>query len=130
MMTNLPHKFFVFGSLLIILGMAHGIILGIKSDYTFAPLHAHVNLLGGFGAYLFGLFYKAFPNAASDPLAKLHFWLATAGFLIFFIGIYLAIADIQIGGPKDIVGHVGGTLATLALIVFFIISARQTKSSA
>jgi hypothetical protein len=39
-------------------GMALGIVMGISQDFTLAPAHAHLNLLGWVTMALYGLFHR------------------------------------------------------------------------
>jgi hypothetical protein len=52
-------------------GMLAGIAMGIRQDFTLQPAHAHLNLVGGVLLFLFGMYYRLFPAAADDKLAKL-----------------------------------------------------------
>jgi hypothetical protein len=59
------------GSLLLLVGMLAGIAMGIQQDFTLAPAHAHLNLVGGVLLFVFGLYYRLVPAAGSTGLAKL-----------------------------------------------------------
>jgi hypothetical protein len=59
----------------IAVGATLGIIMGIKGDFTLAPVHAHINLLGFATLAIAGLIYRAFPAAATTRLARVNFWL-------------------------------------------------------
>lgn len=56
-------------------GVSLGIVMAASHDYTFRPVHAHMNLLGWVSMALFGLWYRSTPAAAETGLARLHFWL-------------------------------------------------------
>ncbi len=58
-----------------VLGVTLGIVMAASHDYTFRPVHAHLNLLGWVGMALFGLWYRSAPASAETRLAKVHFWL-------------------------------------------------------
>lgn len=58
-----------------LLGVTLGIVMAASHDYTFRPVHAHLNLLGWVSMALFGFWYRSAPVAAETMLAKLHFWL-------------------------------------------------------
>ena len=45
------------GALLLLGGMMLGEYMGANNDFTLAPLHAHINLLGWVTLALFGTFY-------------------------------------------------------------------------
>jgi cbb3-type cytochrome oxidase subunit 1 len=59
----------------ILLGVTLGIVMAGRHDYTFKPVHAHLNLLGWASMALFGVWYRIAPAAAETKLAKTHFWL-------------------------------------------------------
>ena len=44
-------------------GMLAGIAMGIEQNFTLAPAHAHLNLVGGVLLFLFGLYYRLIPAA-------------------------------------------------------------------
>ncbi|MDH2384042.1 hypothetical protein [Bradyrhizobium sp. CER78] len=105
---------------LFLVGLGLGIGMGVAQDFTLAPAHAHLNLLGFVALFLAGLYYHAFPAAATGPLARIQAWLSVIGAVIFPIGI----AAIRIGGPAYEPVVVVGSLivfvgaALFALIVF------------
>jgi hypothetical protein len=74
-------------------GVSMGIWMGIAHDFTFAPVHAHLNLLGWASLALFGLAYRAWPALREGWSVRLHFVLSAPAALLFPIGIWLAIAQ-------------------------------------
>ncbi len=75
-------NFMLLGSLLLLVGISVGIMMGATGDHSLAPLHAHINLLGFVLMTVFGLVYRSFPNMAASGLATLHFWLHSLGTLL------------------------------------------------
>ena len=69
----------------VLLGVTLGIVMAASHDYTFKPVHAHLNLLGWASMALFGLWYRSAPAAAETRLAKVHFWLHNIGLPIQMI---------------------------------------------
>ena len=63
--------------------------MGAKGDFTLAPLHAHINLLGFVLMTLFGLLYRVMPELAGNVLAKAHFWLHQIGAFLLLIMLFL-----------------------------------------
>jgi cbb3-type cytochrome oxidase subunit 1 len=63
--------------------------MGGKGDFTFAPLHAHINLVGFVLMVLFGIVYRLFPAMATGPLATVHFWLYQVGTIVLVVMLYL-----------------------------------------
>jgi hypothetical protein len=72
---TMSNRFFRVAILYLLLGVSLGITMGASGDHSLFPLHAHLNLLGWVSMTLFGLFYRAFPDAAQTRLAKAHFWI-------------------------------------------------------
>jgi len=70
-------------------GVCLGIIMAASHDYSFRPVHAHLNLLGWASMALFGLWYRSVPVSADNLLAKLHFWFYNIAFPIQMITLTL-----------------------------------------
>ena len=66
----------------ILLGVVLGVVMAAGEDYTFRPVHAHINLLGWVSMFLFGLWYRAVPASSETRWAKAHFWLYNIAFPI------------------------------------------------
>jgi hypothetical protein len=60
--------------------MGLGIVMGIRQDFTLAPAHAHLNLLGFVVLFLSALYYRVVPAAAASAIA-------VTGAVVFPIGI-------------------------------------------
>ena len=69
------NRFLRLAVIYVLLGVTLGIVMAASHDYTFKPVHAHLNLLGWASMALFGLWYRSAPAAAETRLAKVHFWL-------------------------------------------------------
>ncbi len=72
--------------ILLIIGMAGGIYMGAREDFTLAPAHAHLNLVGGFLMFMSGMFYKARPGFL-PRVSMIHYWVALAGAILLPLGI-------------------------------------------
>ena len=101
-------------------GMAMGIAMGIKQDFSLVPAHAHMNLLGFVTLFLSGLYYRSVPAAAASKLAKVQTVLAVSGAVIFPVGI----ASVLLGDHEKylpiVVGGSLTVLAAMALLAFII----------
>jgi hypothetical protein len=104
-----------------LIGMALGIAMGIRLEFSLAPAHAHLNLLGFVALFLAALYYRVAPEAAATMLAKVHAVTAIVGAIVFPIGI----AGVLTYGherfePVVIVGAliVFSSMAQFAFIVF------------
>jgi len=111
----------------IVLGVCLGYWMGVTHDFTLSPVHAHTNLLGWVSMFLYGLFYRAVPGAATGVLPKVHAVLAVAGLPIMMAGL-----TIQLLGVPSLMGFVppmmiaGPTLVVLGMFVFAAIVFRAT----
>lgn len=68
-------------------GMTLGIVMGLRQDFTLAPVHAHINLLGFVILFLSALYYRTVPEAAGLLIAKFQAAAAIIGAIVFPIGI-------------------------------------------
>ncbi|MGZ3306056.1 MAG: hypothetical protein ACXU8U_09385, partial [Asticcacaulis sp.] len=103
--------------------------MGAKEDFTQAPTHAHINLVGGVWMFLAGLFYNAHPQL-SRRAVMIHYGLTVIGLLAFIPGI----AGAQVHAPwyAATVG-VGGLLTAISLLYFAVmvfIGTGKAKSAA
>jgi len=89
---NVSRNFILAGAVYLVIGVCFGIYMGASQDHTFAPLHAHINLLGFTLMTVFGVLYRVFPETGHSSLARLHFWLHLGGTVILLIMLYLLFA--------------------------------------
>jgi len=102
----------------LVIGVVMGIVMGITRQFQFAPVHAHVNLLGWATFAIGGLVYMLFPQAAATRLAAWHFWLLNIGAPVFMISLYLIVAGNEAAVPVTI----AGSFITLAALIVFLIN--------
>lgn len=108
---------------LLLLGLVIGIAMGVKQDFTFAPAHAHLNLVGGVLMFLAGLYYRLVPQAAADALAKIQASLHIAGAIIFPLGI----AAVRIDPARYEPFVIAGSFIVLAAILLFTLIVFRTS---
>jgi hypothetical protein len=113
-MRDIDRYFVGTGIVLAIVGMALGMVMGMQQDFTLAPVHAHINLVGWVTLVLFGLAYRA-GVARNDRWAVAHFFVAATGAVIFPIGIYFSMVDQQ----EALVG-IGGLLTFASMLLFLV----------
>jgi hypothetical protein len=107
-------------------GMAMGIAMGIKQDFSLVPAHAHMNLLGFVTLFLSGLYYRSVPAAAACKLAKVQTALAVTGAVIFPVGI----ASVLLGDhEKYLPIVVGGSLIVLAAMALLAVIVFRTNNA-
>jgi len=116
-MPRVSAAFFALASLLLLFGMALGQYMGAKNDFTLAPVHAHVNLLGWPTLAVYGTFYALTRGTMSDRLAWLNFVLSALG----TIGMVSALTMLLRTGDQAYWGAITGVfggIALLGLLVF------------
>jgi cbb3-type cytochrome oxidase subunit 1 len=117
MESALPHRFMLTAAILALIGVCFGIWMGINGDATFnfAPVHAHINLVGWVSMFLFGLWYKAHPAVANRGIAHVHYWCALVGVVCLAVGIFGHVAPAPALAPVAI----PGSLIVLASFLIF-----------
>jgi hypothetical protein len=108
-------------------GMCLGIMMGIRQDFTLAPAHAHLNLLGFVALFLSALFYRVFPDAAATLLARAHATAAFTGAIVFPTGI----ACVLLGGPErfEPVVVTGAIIVLAGMALFVCVVFRTTRQA-
>ena len=114
------------GTLLLLVGMLAGIAMGIQQDFTLAPAHAHLNLVGGVLLFVFGLYYRLMPAAGSTSLAKLQGSLHIVGAIVFPAGIALVVLK----GTSFIAAPIVGSLIVLAAMALFAVIVFRSAANA
>jgi hypothetical protein len=115
-MIRIDLGFLLLGAICLVTGVTLGIAMGIAHDFQFAPLHAHINLVGWASLSLFGLIYRAYPTLARSWLGTAHFFIAALAAPVFLVGLYFALAH------QVIIGAVVGSLIWLCGCVLFLIN--------
>jgi hypothetical protein len=113
------------GAIILLVGMLAGIAMGIQQDFTLAPAHAHLNLVGGVLLFLFGLYYRLVPAAGNSPLAKVQGWLHIAGAILFPAGVAIVILK---GATFIAAPIVGSLIAVAAMALFTVIVFRTSRA--
>ena len=101
---------------LLLIGLLFGIAMGIRQDFSLAPAHAHLNLVGFVLMFAAGLYYRLIPEAGESLLAKIQGALHITGAIVFPLGI----AAVLTWGPAKVEFlAIGGALIVLAAIALF-----------
>lgn len=100
---NVSRAYLLIGAMYLLVGMALGMFMGSHEDFTLAPVHAHINLLGFALMTIFGLAYRLLPHMADTLLARAHFWLHQSGALVFVAALYLKLSGTVTSGSVDAV---------------------------
>jgi hypothetical protein len=118
-MKHIDTLYIVIGALYLVIGMLLGILIGGRHDMEFAPVHAHINLVGFSAHCVFGLVYKSWPKLKVGALAAVQFWLFVVGSPLFMVGIAITVR----GGPPTLT-ILGSLLVILGALVFLLIAGR------
>jgi hypothetical protein len=108
---------------ILLIGMLAGIAMGLQQDFTLAPAHAHLNLVGGVLLFLFGLYYRLVPAAGNSVLAKVQGGLHIVGAILFPAGV----AIVVLKGTSFIAAPVVGSLIAVAAVALFAVVVFRTS---
>jgi len=126
-MISISNNFLRLGVLSALVGMALGVWMGANQEFTLRPVHAHINLLGFASMMLFGLFYRAVPEAARGWLPVAHFVLSVVGFLILMPVLALVLLERPVFMPLMPVSEI---LLVTSMLLFVVIVFRTTSGKA
>jgi len=104
-------------------GMLLGVWMGSNEDFTLAPVHAHINLLGWVSMLLYGLVYRVVPKATVGRLPILHFFLNVLSFLTLVPSLTLFLLGNKEMGP--LLGIASIAMFT-SMLLFVLIILRAT----
>lgn len=107
---------------LLLIGMGLGILMGIKQDFTLAPAHAHLNLVGGVVMFLMGLYYRLVPSA-NGAFAMVQAALLVIGAIVLPIGIGIVRYD----HSKEIIPIIGSLFVFASMAMFVIVVMRTAR---
>lgn len=96
-------------------GMTLGIVMGLSQDFTLAPAHAHLNLLGWVTLALYGLYHRSSNRDGG--------WLGWAQVIAGVVGAYMMAGGLGLylnSGDESYVPVVvvGSLVAFLGMILF------------
>jgi len=114
LIPNIDRWFLLLSLLSAIAGMSLGIIMGVRQDFSLAPVHAHVNLVGFVTPALFGIAYRI-EWANKDRLALLHFAVGGAGAVLLPLGIAVAMIT-----HHATLAMIGSMLTLTSMLLFLI----------
>jgi hypothetical protein len=115
-MNRLPLTFFTTAAACVMGGMIWGMYMGSKQDFTLAPAHAHLNLVGWASLALMGTFYQL--SGKGGRLGWINYGLSTAG-----VAVMIPALALLLGGKPQYEGVVigGSVLAALGMATFLFV---------
>jgi hypothetical protein len=119
--SKLPAFCFLLAGTTVVLGMCLGFYMGINQDFTLAPVHAHLNLLGWVSLFLLGIYYRTHGHAIGR-MAQIQVGLFVAG----YIGMTLGMTGMFLVDHERFLAFtiVGGVLVIASMIKFVVIAWR------
>ena len=123
-MPRVSAAFFAVGVVYVLIGMAWGMHMGEANDFTMAPAHAHLNLLGWVTMAIFGIFYALTRQTLSPKLAWANLIVSALGVLVMIpaLGLYLGHGNDPQYIPEIVVGEV---LTVLGMLIFGVSVGRE-----
>ena len=112
---RLAYFCFIAAALAALSGMSLGIWMGMHADFTLAPVHAHINLLGWVTLCLYGLYHRGVVRS-DNRLAWTQVSVAAAGVPVMTggLGAYLAT------GAHTAPWIIGGSLLVISGMALFL----------
>lgn len=114
---TISHFCFVVAASAALVGMSLGIHMGMTQDFTLAPVHAHLNLLGWVTMLLYGLYYRR-EGLRPGRLAWLQVLAAVAGFPAMAGGLAVLLTSPEAGAGEPVI--VAGSLLTIGSMALFM----------
>ncbi|MGX9392985.1 hypothetical protein ACWX0K_18205 [Nitrobacteraceae bacterium UC4446_H13] len=112
-------------AVLLLVGMLAGVVMGMQQDFTLAPAHAHLNLVGGVLLFMFGLYYRLVPAAGRLAMARVQGSLHIVGAMLFPAGIAL----VTLKGHSYVAAPIVGSLIVVAATALFVAIVFRTSRS-
>ncbi len=113
----------IVAALMALTGMAMGIYMGTAQDFTLAPAHAHLNLVGWVTMAIYGLYHRS-NTASARRLRWVQVILGGLGAPAMAGGLALLLtsptgSELHSRGEASII--VGSLLAMLSMLLFVVI---------
>jgi hypothetical protein len=87
MRTAIPLAFLALAATCLVTGVGLRVLMGAQQDFSLAPVHGHLNLMGWVSLALYALSWRAWPDLGPRWSARLHLALAGGGALLFPFGL-------------------------------------------
>ena len=110
----------------LIVGVSFGIGMAAMQKFEFAPVHAHINLLGWASMALVGLIYDRFPKAGGSRLGVIHFWSFNLLSPVLIAGLVFMFAGHPEMEPVMVVGSLGILASLIVFAVNLFLNAKRT----
>ena len=108
-------RFLKIAVIYLLIGALLGGYMGATENFSLAPVHAHLALLGWASLALAGLIYHLYPAAALTLLARIHFWLHNIGLPFFMLSLGLVLTGHTVAIP---IVSISAASVTIGLAAF------------
>jgi len=119
-MPRVSAAFFALGVACVLVGMVFGMWMGSTQDFSTAPAHAHLNLIGWATSALYGTFYALTRETLSPRLAWTQFAVSAIGILIMIPSLFLLLLNGN--DPKFEPGVTVGSIFVFLGMALFAVS--------
>ena len=119
-MPRVSAAFFALGVACVLIGMVFGMWMGSTQDFSTAPAHAHLNLIGWATSALYGTFYALTRETLSPRLAWTQFAVSAIGILIMIPSLFLLLLNGN--DPKFEPGVTVGSIFVFLGMALFAVS--------
>jgi hypothetical protein len=119
-MPRVSAAFFLTGVVCVLIGMSYGMYMGANEDFSLAPAHAHLNLVGWVTMALYGTFYALTRGTMSTLLAWIHYAVSTLGVAVMIPALAMFLSHGN--DAKFVPVMVTGEVLTVAGMGLFAIS--------
>jgi len=129
---RLAYFCFIAAALAGLTGMSLGIWMGMHEDFTLAPVHAHINLLGWVTLSLYGLYHRG-AERICNRLAWVQVASAAAGMPLMTGGLAVYLATGADSGGFIVAGSLFvalGMALFLAVLIVDLLYARRQRAAA
>lgn len=92
-------RFIKIAAVYLFIGALLGLIMGVRQNFSLAPVHAHLALLGWASLALAGVIYHLYPAAAATRLAQIHFWIHNLALPVFMVALGMMLTGTASAGP-------------------------------
>ena len=116
--------------LCVLTGMSWGMWMGAHQDFTMAPAHAHLNLLGFVAPSIMGTFYALAGDRAPVRLAWINFVLSLGGVVILIPMLAKLLAGDASIGPMMVVPELIVVAGMATFLISIVTVARGGAGSA
>lgn len=99
-------------------GMSLGIVMGMREDFSLAPAHAHLNLLGWVTMALYGLYHRGVERS-SEGLAWVQVGAGAFGCVLMAGGLAIYLGMGVEGAVASVI--IGSLLCMLSMLLFLFI---------